>query len=120
MTNEEKKELRQILETQLKALLSKTDSKLAGLVEFSVDSPEIVEQSSLDYSRSLSLRISDRESKLIRKIQHALGRMKNGHYGICDMCGGDISIARLRARPMATLCIKCKTKQEIIEKASGF
>ena len=120
MINEEKQELRQILEAQLQGLISKTGSKVAGLVTTSVESPEKVEQSSLDYSRSLSLRISDRESKLIRKIQEALDRLEDEDYGICDMCGEEISIARLRARPVTTLCIACKTKQESLERASGF
>ena len=120
MTNEEKEELKQILEAQLQALISKTSSKVAGLITSSVEAPEMVEQSCLDYTRSLSLRISDRESKLIRKIQTALDRMENGDYGICEMCEEEIAIARLRARPMTTLCISCKTKQESLERVSGF
>ena len=120
MTNKEKQELRQILETQLQGLISKTGNRVAGLVTTSVESPEKVEQSSLDYSRSLSLRISDRESRLIRKIQQALDKIENGEYGICDLCGKGISIARLRVRPVTTLCIACKTRQESLEKASGF
>ncbi|MBC8247609.1 MAG: TraR/DksA C4-type zinc finger protein [Deltaproteobacteria bacterium] len=120
MTNEEREELKQILETQLQELISKTGSKVAGLVTSSVGAPEMVEQSSLDYSRSLSLRISDRESKLIRKIQQALDRMESEDYGFCDICGEDISTARLRARPVTTLCIACKTSQESWERASGF
>jgi DnaK suppressor protein len=120
MNNKEIMELKQLLEIQLKELISKTDNKVAGLVTSSVDSPEIVEQSALDYSRSILLRISDRESKLIRKIQKGLQRIDSGDYGICDSCGEDISIARLRARPVTTLCISCKTKQESLEKASGF
>ena len=120
MTNKDKEELKQILEAQLHELISKSGSMVSGLVASSVDSPEMVEHSSLDYFRSISLRISDRESKLIRKIQQALVKIQTGDYGICDMCGEDISIARLRARPVTTLCISCKTKQESIEKASGF
>ena len=120
MTKEEKAELKQILEGQLNELLSRAGNKVAGLVSSSIEAPEEVEQSALDYFRSLSLRISDRESKLIRKIQQTLDRMEDEDYGICDMCGKDISIARLRARPVTTLCIECKTKQESFEKVSGF
>ena len=120
MTHEEKQELRQILETQLQGLISKVGNKVVGLVTTSVESPEKVEQSSLDYSRTISLRISDRESKLIRKIQEALDRIEDEDYGICDMCGKEISIARLKVRPVTTLCIACKTKQESLENASGF
>ena len=120
MTNEEKEELKHIIEGQLQELISKTGSKIAGLVTSSIEAPEMVEQSALDYYRGLSLRISDRESKLIRKIQQALDRLEDGDYGICDMCGEEISIARLRARPVTTLCIACKTEQESLEKAIGF
>lgn len=120
MTKNERAELRQILEGQLHELLSKADSKVAGLVASSIASPDEVETSALDYLRSLSLRISDRESKLIQKIQQALNRIDDEDFGICDLCGKEIAMARLRARPVTTLCIACKTKQESFEKASGF
>ena len=120
MTNKEKEELKQILEEQLQELISKAGSKVAGLVASSIDAAEMVEQSALDYCRGLSLRISDRESKLIRKIQQALDRMEDEDYGICDMCGKEISIVRMKARPVTTLCITCKTTQESFERASGF
>ena len=120
MTNEEKEELKQILEGELQELISKAGIRVAGLVTSSIDAAEMVEQSALDYYRGLSLRIGDRESKLIRKIQQALDRMEDEDYGICDMCGKEISIVRLRARPVTTLCITCKTKQESFERASGF
>ena len=121
MTNKEKEELKQILEGQLQELISKTGSMVAGLVtSSSIEASEMIEQSALDYFRSLSLRIVDRESKLIRKIQQALDRMEYGDYGICDKCGEDISVARLRARPVTALCISCKTRQESLERASGF
>ena len=120
MKREDAEELKQILETQLQELISKAGRKVAGLITSSIEGADLIDRSSLDYFRSLSLRISDRESKLIRKIQQALDRMEDGDYGICDVCGEEISIARLRARPVTTLCIACKTKQELLEKASGF
>ena len=120
MTNEEKAELKQILEGQLQELISKAGSRVAGLAAASIDVAEMVEQSALDYCLSLSLRISDRESKLIRKIQQALDRMEDEDYGICDICGKEISIARMIARPVTTFCIACKTRQESFERAIGF
>ena len=50
--------------------------------------------------------------KLLDKIDHALEKIKNGDYGICEMCGEDIAVARLEARPVALYCIDCKTAQE--------
>ena len=65
---------------------------------------------------SLELRARDRERKLIRKINKTLERIEQGDYGYCDSCGIEIGIRRLEARPTATLCIDCKTLDEIKEK----
>jgi DnaK suppressor protein len=64
--------------------------------------------------------MKDRERKLIVKIKKALERIENGTFGICERCGEDISIKRLTARPVTTLCIDCKTKEEALEKARGL
>jgi DnaK suppressor protein len=66
------------------------------------------------------LRIRDRENKLIKKIKKALDRIENGTFGICEKCGEDISVKRLKARPVTTHCIDCKTKEEAFEKALGL
>ena len=65
---------------------------------------------------SLELRTRDRESKLIRKINQTLSTIDSEDYGYCESCGIEIGIKRLEARPTATLCIDCKTLQEIKEK----
>ena len=62
------------------------------------------------------LRIRDRERKLLAKIKEALDRLDNGTYGFCESCEDDISAKRLEARPVTTLCVKCKTAQEQHEK----
>ena len=66
------------------------------------------------------LRIRDREHKLIKKVKKALDRIDNETFGICEKCGDDISIKRLKARPVTTQCIECKTKEEAFEKALGI
>jgi DnaK suppressor protein len=66
------------------------------------------------------LRIRDREHKLIKKVKKALDRIENGTFGICEKCGEDISLKRLKARPVTTQCIDCKTKEEAFEKALGI
>ncbi|MCK4468745.1 MAG: TraR/DksA C4-type zinc finger protein, partial [Desulfobacterales bacterium] len=58
--------------------------------------------------------------KLIKKIKKALERIDNDTFGICEKCDGDISIKRLKARPVTTQCIECKTKEEALEKALGL
>ena len=65
---------------------------------------------------SLELRNRDRERKLIKKIEEMLGKISSGEYGYCDNCGIEIGLNRLEARPTATLCIDCKTLDEIREK----
>lgn len=65
---------------------------------------------------ALELRTRDRERKLIRKIDETLERIRKDDYGFCDQCGVEVGLRRLEARPTATLCIDCKTLEEIREK----
>lgn len=78
--------------------------------------PDPTDRASLESNRDSILRIRDRERKLIFKIQEALRRLDDGEYGICEECGGKIGMERLKARPVTTLCIECKSSQEIQEK----
>ena len=77
-----------------------------------VSFPDPTDQASMETDRNFDLRIKDRERKLIRKIEQAIVRIKDGEFGECESCGGDISIKRLQARPVTTYCIECKTAQE--------
>ncbi|MDR9432282.1 MAG: RNA polymerase-binding protein DksA [Spiribacter sp.] len=65
---------------------------------------------------ALELRTRDRERKLIRKIDQTMDRIRVDDYGFCDQCGVEIGLRRLEARPTATLCVDCKTLEEIREK----
>ena len=78
--------------------------------------PDPTDQATMEADRNFDLRIKDRERRLIRKIDQALLRIKDGSFGICESCGGNISSKRLQARPVTTLCIDCKTAQEIEER----
>lgn len=62
------------------------------------------------------LKLKGRERKLLAKIDEAIEKIDNGTYGICEACGEEISIRRLDARPVTTMCIECKTEQEEEEK----
>ena len=68
---------------------------------------------------SLELRNRDRERKLIRKIDETIARIDKDDYGYCEKCGIEIGLKRLQVRPTATLCIDCKTVDELREKQSG-
>ena len=65
---------------------------------------------------ALELRNRDRERKLIKKIDETIGRIDANEYGYCDSCGVEIGLKRLEARPTATLCIDCKTLDELRER----
>lgn len=74
------------------------------------------DRASQESDMSLELRNRDRERKLIKNIDKMLGKIDSGDYGYCEKCGVEIGLSRLEARPTATLCIDCKTLDEIREK----
>jgi RNA polymerase-binding transcription factor len=74
------------------------------------------DRASLESDRNFLLRMRDRERKLLTKIDEAFARIEDGSYGRCQECGSDIGIERLRARPVTTLCITCKSAQEVRER----
>lgn len=67
----------------------------------------------------LELRARDRERRLLKKIEESLQLLTNKEYGYCEVCGVEIGLRRLEARPTATLCIDCKMLDEIREKQGG-
>ena len=77
------------------------------------------DRATAESDRSFTLRIRDRERRLIHKIQEAIKRMDDGVYGVCEECGEDIGVARLKARPVTTLCVSCKARQEEGEDVRG-
>ncbi len=79
--------------------------------------PDVSDQASAEADQHFSFRIRERERKLLKKIDEAIGRLVANTYGICEECQGDIPYKRLKARPVTTLCIECKTSQEEAEKS---
>ena len=74
------------------------------------------DRASQESDMSLELRNRDRERKLIKKIDETIVKIDAGEYGYCESCGVEIGLKRLEARPTATLCIDCKTLDELREK----
>ncbi len=111
---------RELLTNSLEDLLGKADDTVSGMTYPKENFPDPTDRASLESDRNFMLRIRDRESKLIKKIKKALERIEKGTFGVCDKCGEDISIKRLKARPVTTHCIECKTKEEALEKALGL
>ena len=108
---------KQLLTEQLETLLGQAHIVVHNLIEKDHEtSPDPLDRASFESERGTMLRIRDRESKLIRKIQSALENLENGEFGICEMCEKEIAIERLKARPVTNHCIKCKTKREALER----
>jgi DnaK suppressor protein len=81
------------------------------------DLPDEYDLASSEYHQSLALRLRDREKFLLSKIEKALAKIEDASFGNCEECGEEISIKRLEARPVTTLCIRCKEEQEKMEKS---
>lgn len=111
---------KELLTNRLEDLLNQADDTVSGMTTPKENFPDPTDRASLESDRNFMLRIRDRESKLIKKIKKALGRIENETFGICEKCGEDISKQRLNARPVTTQCIDCKTKEEAFEKALGL
>jgi RNA polymerase-binding transcription factor len=111
---------KKFLNERLEELLSHADNTVSGMTTPKENFPDPTDRASLEADRNFMLRIRDRENKLIKKIKRALDRIENGTFGVCEKCGEDISVKRLKARPVTTLCIDCKTKEEAFEKALGL
>jgi DnaK suppressor protein len=117
-----KKELevfRKMLRQQLGELTQKSDGAIGELVSSSVDSPDPIDRAELDLERNFAIRMLDRENKLIMKIKKALDKIEDRTFGICESCGQEIEIERLKSRPVTELCISCKTQQEKLEKLTS-
>lgn len=113
------KELK-ILMDKLKAwreeLVQEATRTVDGMTTEKAQFADPTDRASMETDRNFLLRIRDRERKLITKIDKAIERVEEGTFGLCDECGEDIEFKRLEARPVATLCIECKTMQEEEEK----
>ncbi len=111
---------RELLMERLNEILSEAEKTMNDMTDGAASPfPDPTDRASLETDRNFTLRIRDRERKLITKIREALDRIEAGTYGICDICGGEIAEKRLIARPVTTMCIGCKSRQEALERARG-
>jgi DnaK suppressor protein len=104
---------RKVLSAQLSTLLSQDEQALHQRAALdSEDVPDPNDRATIETDRGRELRLRERDQRLIAKIQTALQRIEDGTFGVCESCGGPIGEARLRARPVTTQCIDCKTEAE--------
>lgn len=109
----------QLLTEMLDDIQRQGEATLEDMSENTEYYADPADRASLESDRTFMLRLRDRDRKLVKKIREALSRIEDGTFGICEMCGEEIAIARLKARPVTTLCIGCKSRQEEEERLRG-
>ena len=115
----QKDHFRAILNAWKKSLMEEVDRTVGHMKDEASNFPDPNDRATQESEFSLELRTRDRERKLIRKIEKTLEQIDADEYGYCEACGVEIGVRRLEARPTATLCIDCKTLDEIREKQMG-
>lgn len=110
---------RELLLNWKRELMEEVDRTVHHMRDEAANFPDPNDRATQEEEFALELRTRDRERKLIKKIDESLIDLDNGDYGYCEICGVEIGIRRLEARPTATLCIDCKTLDEIKERHLG-
>jgi DnaK suppressor protein len=103
---------RNVLADEMKTLISDAGKTVTEMTSDSSNFPDPTDRATQESDRNFELRIRDRERKLINKIKDAIERIDSGDFGVCEECGDEISEARLKVRPVTTLCINCKMEEE--------
>jgi DnaK suppressor protein len=113
MKKKDLEQLKQILEEEKRKIQRHlediSDSSVADIETPSGDS---VDLASLEINQNSLAKVGKREVNHLKKVEVALAKIEEGTYGECEECGEQIAVARLLARPVAQLCIDCKTTQE--------
>ncbi|MCP4288608.1 MAG: RNA polymerase-binding protein DksA [Gammaproteobacteria bacterium] len=116
MNEKQEDHFRGILGAWKTSLMEEVDRTVHHMQDEAANFPDPNDRATQESEFSLELRTRDRERKLIKKIDETLSLIDSSEYGFCEACGVEIGIRRLEARPTASLCIDCKTLDEIREK----
>jgi len=108
---------RKKLADEIDQLVLNEAAMMVPVQDYSEVHPDILDRAVYEGQRAFAFRIRERERFLIWKIKDALRRIEEGTYGICEECGEDIPIARLKARPVTNYCLDCKTRMEAQERS---
>lgn len=112
--------IRKLLLEQRDQIQGNTKKILSEDIHFDPDDfPDEMDVASSEMNLQFAGRLREREQGLLSKIDAALEKMDEGEYGECRVCGEQIGVARLKARPVAELCIECKSEQEKLERRAG-
>jgi DnaK suppressor protein len=116
MNSKQLAHFRKILDSLKSELMQDIDRTVHTMQDEATVFADPNDRASQESDMALELRNRDRERKLIKKIEETVQRIESGDYGYCESCGVEIGLKRLEARPTATLCIDCKTLDELREK----
>jgi DnaK suppressor protein len=116
MNAKQRSHFRKILEALKAELSEEIDRTVHTMQDEATVFADPNDRASQESDMALELRNRDRERKLIKKIDETIARIDADEYGYCDSCGVEIGLKRLEARPTATLCIDCKTLDELRER----
>lgn len=116
MNEAQREHFKAILEAWKRQLQEEVERTVSHMRDEASHYADPADRATQEEEFALELRTRDRERKLIRKIDETMERIRKDDYGYCDQCGVEIGLRRLEARPTATLCVDCKTLEEIREK----
>ncbi len=111
-------DIKKALIMQKNELLNEAEEALNALPGQTIF-PDMGDQASAEIDRNFMLRLRGREQRLLKKIEQAIEKIDSGTFGTCDVCGEEINLKRLEARPVTNMCILCKTEEEEEEKLKG-
>ena len=116
MNSKQLAHFRTILETLKTELMNDIERTVHTMQDEATVFADPNDRASQETDIAIELRNRDRERKLIKKIEETIALIESGDYGYCNGCGVEIGIKRLEARPTATMCIDCKTLEEVRER----
>jgi len=118
MNKKDLKKFKDLLLEERASLIKKANKTLTEEATLDTNElPDEIDQASAEYNQSFIFRLRDREKFYLSKIDKALKKIEAGSFGVCEACEEPISPKRLEARPVTTLCIRCKEEQEMEERS---
>ncbi len=120
MNKRDREKFRKILIEQREHLVGNARRAVSGDIHVDPDDfPDEIDTASSEVNLQFTGRLREREQGLLAKVDQALAKIESGDYGECASCGEEIGAKRLKARPVAELCIDCKSDQEKLERHAG-